>query len=411
MVASTDIKFYVHTNTNAPQLQNAYGSMINVLDACLVNGFGSQTVSTLTAIGTTVTATFGSAHKFMQYQVIKIVGAAQTEYNGEHRILTVPDANTLTFELAAVPSVTTATGTINCSLPPLGWEKPFSATGKAAYRSTNTLLSSRPYLRVVDELDPAYTATYAKYAKVGIVEDMTDIDTLLGVQAPYDSAAPDKNWVSTGSGSAVINGWARWYYARSSRMTNGGDTGVVLSGNRAWLLIGTSDHFYIMPTVIASDDQHLCYGFGSFESYISADIYNTFLSATNSYVTASNSTAKDSITPIANGSATLILHRSYTQTAPHSTAACVSLQMGVTFPPSGYNNIIAAAAVSGQTPQCPIFINDGTLRGRLKAVNYLYQLRPYIHMQIIGLAEQSWIAVNTASGLSGVTGQLMMRVA
>jgi hypothetical protein len=72
MVASTDIKYYVHTNTNAPQLTNNFGCMIDVLDACLVNGFGSQTVSTLTASGTTVTATFGSAHNFMQYQVIKI---------------------------------------------------------------------------------------------------------------------------------------------------------------------------------------------------------------------------------------------------------------------------------------------------------------------------------------------------
>lgn len=136
MVASTDIKVFVHTNTNAPQLQNAFGSMIDVLDACLVNGFGSQAVATLTASGTTVTATYGSAHNYLQYQVTKIAGVNQTEFNGEHRILTVPDANTITFELAAVPSVTTATGTITSSLPSLGWLKPFSGTGKAAYRSS-----------------------------------------------------------------------------------------------------------------------------------------------------------------------------------------------------------------------------------------------------------------------------------
>src|SRR5690606_10057831 len=167
MVASTDIKFYVHTNNNAPQLQNAYGSMINVLDACLVDGINIGAISSLTASGKTVTATFGSAHNLMQYQVIKITGANQSEFNSEHRILTVPNAQSVTFELAAMPSVTTATGTITASLPPLGWEKPFSSSnpnggGKAAYRSTNLLLPSRPFLRVVDELDPAYTATYAK---------------------------------------------------------------------------------------------------------------------------------------------------------------------------------------------------------------------------------------------------------
>lgn len=160
MPASTDIKFYVHTNNNAPQLTNNYGCMIDVLDACLVNGFGAQSVSTLKAIGKVVTVTFGNAHNLMQYQVIKIVGANQSEFNGEHRILSVPNATSFTYEIANTASVAQATGTIVCSLPSLGWEKPFSSVatsgtgGKAAYRSTNLLLPSRPFLRVVDELDP-----------------------------------------------------------------------------------------------------------------------------------------------------------------------------------------------------------------------------------------------------------------
>ena len=79
MVASTDIKFYVHSNNNAPQLQNAYGSMIGVLDACLVNGISLGLASSLTAMGTTVTAVFSTAHNLMQYQVLKIVGALPAE--------------------------------------------------------------------------------------------------------------------------------------------------------------------------------------------------------------------------------------------------------------------------------------------------------------------------------------------
>ncbi|MEG2434038.1 MAG: hypothetical protein RSB25_20605, partial [Acinetobacter sp.] len=167
MVASTDIKFYVHTNNNAPQLQNAYGSMINVLDACLVNGINIGAISSLTASETTATALFSSAHNLIQYQVIKITGANQTEFNGEHRILTVPNSNTVTFELASESSVPIATGTITASLPPLGWEKPFSSSnpsggGKAAYRSANTLLLNRHFLRVVDELDSVWNLSYAK---------------------------------------------------------------------------------------------------------------------------------------------------------------------------------------------------------------------------------------------------------
>lgn len=415
MAASTDIKFYMHTNNNAPQLQNVYGSMINVLDACLVNGINIGAISSLTAVDKAVTAVFSSAHNLTKHQVIKITGATQSDFNGEHRILTVPNNTTITFELANTASASTGTGAIIASLPPLGWERPFGSTnasggGKAAYRSKNLLLASRPFLRVVDELDAAYTTTYAKYAKVGIVEDMLDIDMMIGVQAPYDSASPDKNWIGSGSGASVINGWAKWYYARSAVMSSGNDTsGTIAAGSRSWILIGTSDYFYIMPTMILSNDQHACYGFGDFESYIPADTSNTFLSATNTYTLANNATAKDQYTPIANTNSYLILQKNYTQTAQANDASCTPLRIGAF--PSGYSNVVATQAVSGQIPQTPIFINDGSLRGQLNGVNWLYQLRPYTHLQIVDFSEQSWVAVNTASGTSGVTGQLMLRIA
>ena len=79
-------------------------------------------------------------------------------------------------------------------MPPLGWSKPFSGTGKAAYLQTDNSNGDKPYLRVVDALDPAWNSTYAKYAKVGICEGMTNIDTW-NTEAPYDPASPTKNWV------------------------------------------------------------------------------------------------------------------------------------------------------------------------------------------------------------------------
>lgn len=173
----------------------------------------------------------------------------------------------------------TATGTINASLPPLGWEKPFSSTsatgGKGAYRSKNTLLSSRPFLRVIDELDPAYTVTYAKYAKVGIVEDMSDIDVMLGVQAPFDPANPAKNWVGSGSGTSAINGWAKWYYAGSDERYYS-DTAAPTAGNRNWILVGNGDYFYIFVASIPSNTNLVCYGFGAYKSLVNADTSNTF---------------------------------------------------------------------------------------------------------------------------------------
>lgn len=418
MVASTDIKFFVHTNNNAPQLQNVYGSMINVLDACLVDGINIGPVSSLTASGTTVTALFSSAHNLTQYQVIKITGANQPEFNGEHRILTVPNAQSITFELAAAPSTTAATGTIEASLPPLGWEKPLSSVnanggGKAAYRSMNLLLPSRPFLRVVDELDPAYTATYAKYAKVGIVEDMADIDTMLGVQAPYDSALPNKNWIGTGGGTSAINGWAKWYYSASKHNYDySSDNAVATSGNRQWILVGNKDYFYILPCSISSNNAALIYGFGAFDSSLNVDNSNNFLSATWVYQTAgaayyrSQNTAASSNVP----NIKVILQRVYNQSANYSSASTVSLGVMPSSAGSGIQNYIADKSIAGTIPFAPVFLYESIIRGQLPNLFWLFQNLPYSNYSIFEKSNGLYVAVNIATLSSSQAGQIILKI-
>lgn len=413
MVASTDIKFFVHTNGGAPQLQNAYGSMINVLDACLVNGINIGTVSSLTASGTTATALFSASHNLMQYQVIKITGAAQSEFNGEHRILTVPNAQSVTFELAVAPSVSTATGTITASLAPLGWEKPFSSSnpnggGKAAYRSTNLLLPSRPFLRVVDELDPAYTATYAKYAKVGIVEDMTDIDTMLGVQAPFDNAAPNKNWVGTGSGEYVYNGWAKWYYAKDSReyntSTSVADSFAATNGNRNWLVVGNEDYLYIVPSMAAN--QHgVPYGFGSFSSLLTIDNSNTFLLSSLRYMTAgttSQGRAAQHVALTSDNLNTLTLFKNYKQADNYATAFITSLKLNSTSAAvhySGVNNDIATSVDLGAVVLSSAVIREGSaIRGVMPGVSLLHQAKPYSDLSTLLRDNEMYIAKDIHCG-------------
>lgn len=417
MVASTDIKFYVHTNNNAPQLQNAYGSMINVLDACLVDGINIGAISSLTASGKTVTATFGSAHNLMQYQVIKITGANQAEFNGEHRVLTVPNSNEVTFELASTPSVTTATGAIAASLPPLGWEKPFSSSnpsggGKAAYRSTNLLLPIRPFLRVVDELDPAYTATYAKYAKVGIVEDMTDIDTMLGVQAPFDAAFANKNWVGTGSGSSAYNGWAKWYYASSVLAGQSSDSVAPANGNRDWICVGSADYFYIFPTAIPNGKHYSNYGFGIFDSLLNLDVARWFLSASTSYSTAGADVFRTDNTGLGstNSSGRTILLRDHKQELPtHARTYSFNGQSsGEIY--SGYTDYIAAKSVSGVVPVFPIFLreNNGVIRGEIPNFYWVLQAKPHTNLAILEKNNAAFMAINSATGTA--EGQIVVKI-
>ena len=414
MVASTDIKFFVHSNNNAPQLQNAFGSMIGVLDACLVNGVSLGPVSTLTAVGTTVTAVFSTAHNLMQYQVLKIAGANQAEYNGEHRILTVPNATSVTFQLASAPSVTTATGTIIASLPPLGWEKPFSSTneaggGKAAYRSKNVLLPSRPFLRVVDEFDPAYTATYAKFAKVGIVEDMADINSMLGVQAPYDSASPDKNWVGTGTGTSAINGWAKWYYATNvAANASFNETATPANGGRTWLLVGNSDYFYLLPATNIDNIIKNPYGFGAFESLVQSDASANFLSATYDYRAANSSATRSSFMSLTTSNSTyLILQRAYNQSAQFKIASCTGLGVSSVID-SGASNYIGGVELNGIAPFSQVYIKEDVLRGMLKNLYWLYQTAPYSNLQLIENKGQLFIAIGVTARSN--TGQVILKI-
>ncbi len=294
MVTGKTVKFFTSKNNNAPQLLNVQGSMLTLLDACLVSGIQVGTVASLTAIDTTATATFGMVHNLMKHQVIRISGANQAEFNGNFKVKQIVDTNTITFELNTSATVANATGTINCLLAPLGFEKPFSSTtalggGRAAFRSKDEALPNRPFLRVVDERISGYSNNYAKYAKVGIVENMTDINTMTGVQAPYIASATTRNWNPTGSGVNIKNGWAKWYYCSVGEYyTDSTDLADFSITEGDWLVVGTDTGFYVMNSI----DQNLddpnghknlayCYGFGAFEPIADDDLFNHFLLATN----------------------------------------------------------------------------------------------------------------------------------
>lgn len=86
----TSVKVFSSTDTSAPTLANTVGSLITVLDACLVNGYGSVTLSSLVVSSNVATATVAAGHGFTMIgdtgHVIKIEGAAPSGLNGEKEL-------------------------------------------------------------------------------------------------------------------------------------------------------------------------------------------------------------------------------------------------------------------------------------------------------------------------------------
>lgn len=274
-MSNTDIKWFSFGNTNAPQLSNSWGCMIDVLDACLVTGMGSQLVSTLVVKDGVATATFGTSHNLQQFQVVEISNADQQIFNGEHKVLGVT-SNTIEFVVNSPDTI--ATGTISCKLASLGWTKAFSGTQKAVYSAKDR--TANPYfLRVDNSLDPAYKTDYAKYAKVGILDLCTGIDDLTGNQAPFDPTRPSRNWI----GDANNNGWFKWRYASSDQTTTTQyvyESSNPINGTRPWVLIGTKDSFYIINSSTINAILETPYGFGVVQH---KGLAKPFLSAVNQW--------------------------------------------------------------------------------------------------------------------------------
>lgn len=249
-MANTDIKWFSFDNTNAPQLSNTWGCMIDVLDACLINGYGTQTVSSLVIQDGVAVATFAGSHKIKQFQWVEISGADEIALNAQFKVVGLTST---TIEFSVNLPEQAATGTIECKIAPLGWSKVFEGSQKGVYQAAD--VETNPYfLRVDNSRDPVYSNNFAKYAKVGFFETCTGIDDISGNQAPYDSANPTRNWVGTGSGASAVGGWYKWHYARGRTVDiNSPSTEAppftsetIAEGNRAWFLIGDDSSFYIL---------------------------------------------------------------------------------------------------------------------------------------------------------------------
>lgn len=190
------------TDTGAPALSGQAGKLIDLLDAILLNGYNSQTVTSVTRSGAVATVT-KTAHGYRDGALLVHSGADQTEYNVKAKV-TVVDANTYSYPVSGTPA-TPATGTITAKVAPVGWTKEFSGTNKAVYRPPQ---GNRFYVRVLD--DGSDAANGARVANFRAYETMSDVDTGTG-DFPTVAQMTAGEFVSKSSTlDAVSRPWMLW---------------------------------------------------------------------------------------------------------------------------------------------------------------------------------------------------------
>lgn len=246
MTISTAVKWAISSMMGAPTLNGTAGSMIAVLDAFLVNGFGTKAVDSaqVTSGVCRLAITGGSAAQdHCVIQLAGVTGGGAT-LNGLQR---VKAATASYVEFACDLPDGTLTGTITYKVAPLGWEKVFSKTNVAVYRSTDPA-GTRAYYRVDD--------TNALYARVHVYESMSDVDNGL-------AAAP-----------ATPAGGYYWH-----KRSAAGATGVY------WALAGDSRAFHLMVAPNAGAAAATSAGYGAVvysagdpKSYRSGDAWCGLLS-------------------------------------------------------------------------------------------------------------------------------------
>ena len=187
MPMNTSVKFFSSAMLNAPKLAGGKGSMIAVLDACLVDGWNLTTVDSMTVSNNVVTANISAGHGFVKWQVIQVAGATPSGLNGEHRVTEVT-TTTVKFEVTGVANGT-ATGAITLKVAPLGWLKAFSGTNKAAYKVDATKYpQSTGCLARFDDNVSNYNTRLAGF------ESMTTVDAGTG-QFPTDGQMSSGLWL------------------------------------------------------------------------------------------------------------------------------------------------------------------------------------------------------------------------
>ena len=201
----TSVKHFYSAMAGSPGLSGAAGTLIAALDACLISGFGAKAVDSAVISGGVCRMSFASGVSAARREtVILVSGASPAGLNGEQKVTAVA---TGWVEFKTALSDGAVTGSISFNLAPLGWEKVYTGTNKAVYRSLDPA-STRPYIRVDD--------TNAAWARVQMFESMTDVDTGVGV-------------------SPSLSGG--WYWHKLPGAT---------SASTYWLLVGDSRGFFFL---------------------------------------------------------------------------------------------------------------------------------------------------------------------
>jgi hypothetical protein len=361
-----NVKVYRSTDNGAPVLYGNAGYLIPILDACLVNGYGTLTPSSVTHSNGVVTVVTSVAHNLRTFGRQTIAGVANdTAYNGEFMI-TVTGLYTFTYLQAGITAAT-ATGTITTKSTGAGWTKAFSGTNLAAYRPG---AGSRPFLRIDD-------TTTMTCRCVGY-ETMSDVNT-------GTNAFPS---------NTQFAGGLYWQKSQTADITT----------PRDWIIIADDKTMYMWvnwnSSVTFTDEP--MHGFGDYDSYKVGDAFNGMIIANVSGAIAGFRFSYLSTT-VTTADTGMYLTRSYSQVGTSMPAARISdYSKSVGQANMGAAGMVYPHPTDGGLWMAPVWVCEtapvvanSSIRGVMRGVWNPLHTRPLAHL-------------DTFQGSGGLTGKTFL---
>ena len=416
-----DVQYFSHLN--GLTLGNNWGDLVRLLDKALVTGvdFTQITAASIDAQGD-VHITLYTAHNAMLFQVVELSGFTPANINQKYRIKGVPN----TTQLILKPALDIAERSITVigmgKLAPLGYDIIFRDVGdvKRVYRAKNPT-AQHPFIRVDETLSDGtntYASTYAKFAMVGLHENMQHIDDYENsskLQLPMLTTLLKNNYSISGTGTGVIRGWSKWYYANRNLNNGGSDTAEPTSGNRFFTLCGDKDAFYLVNSMDLTARNKLINGCGLFNSSLESNVIPSWFLMTNLHKNSASTSSQ--LFAYAGGvSLNYALENSCFFTTRYTPLTRISSHVKAypIMPDYQTGNSSLALTPSLVSMEIPFYDELKVLRGSLKHVNYVASTglssisvtAPRIFDNSMYIYDATYNPINNSSGVSFYLGEL-----
>lgn len=188
---------FMSNEQGAPTLNNAAGSLISVLDACLVTGFNSVGITSVTIAGNVATVVTSAAHGLTAGMRGTVAGVSITAANGDKTVASAPTTTSFTYPCVN-PDVSESPASASVKRTPLRWAKQFSKTNVTMYKSSDPAAYGQS-LRVDD-------TNGATGARVFGVENPTGIDAW-GDRFPTETQYAGGGYWPKGANTAAAKAW------------------------------------------------------------------------------------------------------------------------------------------------------------------------------------------------------------